>query len=248
MKKIDLERYRKEIREMYSDKRYSLREIAEKIGVCMGTIRKNMVLWNIKRRPTMKRKLRKLSKEELEQIYHNKTNSIGDILKQLDIGVTTLFRWLKDYRINPDRIYRYKKSNFSGDLKEKAYILGLVTGDLHTRKHCRQILTELTTTHPSMINLFCNIFQKYGTPKRYIKYNRITNRYEWKIYVLLNSSFDFMLQKELNINNEYFYDFLAGFFDCEGCLFLYNNHSYVGLSFLLYNSNKRLLQNIKKRL
>jgi len=41
---------------------------------------------------------------------------------------------------------------------------------------------------------------------------------------------------------------LVGFFDCEGCLFTYNNHNYVGLSLLLYNCNKSVLEYIFKNL
>ena len=248
MKKINLEQHKEEIKDLYCNKNKSLREIARRFDVCMGTIRKNMVLWEIERRPTMKREVVKPSKEELEKIYNNADLNLIEITKKLDIGVTTLFKWLKEYKIFPARRFKYKKYNFLGDLKEKAYILGLVAGDLYVQKHCRQILVELTTTHPAMTDLFYSIFGKYGTPKKYLKHNKKTRRDEWGIYVLLNNSFEFMLIKDFEINHEYFYDFLAGFFDCEGCLHIYNNHDYVGLSLLIYNSNKKLLEIIKGRL
>jgi intein-encoded DNA endonuclease-like protein len=57
-----------------------------------------------------------------------------------------------------------------------------------------------------------------------------------------------MLSKNFDIDNEYFYYFLAGFFDSEGCIHVYNNHGYIGASILMYNSNKKLLEIIKKRL
>lgn len=248
MIKISLEICKDRIEDLYKNEKLSLAKIARKMKLSAGTIRKNMILWGIDRRTTRKRRLIKPAKEELEKVYYDKNKSVNEILVKFDVGLTTLFRWLKEYRINPSRRFRYEKKDFSEDVKEKAYILGLVAGDIHVRRHCKQILAELTTTHPAMMNLFYSVFDKYGTPKKYIKYNKTTKRYEWKAYVLLNDTFNFMLLKDNNIDNEYFYHFLAGFFDCEGCLYVYDNHHYVGLSSLIYNSNKELLEIIKKRL
>jgi len=247
MKRINIEKHKERIRIQYFNKRKSLRMVAKEIGVCMGTIRKNMLLWEMERRPTTKRNLKRLSKEELENLYNFKKLPIDKIAKKEGVATSTIFRWIKEQGIST-RNFKYQKYNFSENSGEKAYILGLVWGDLHTRRHSRQILSELTTTHPAMIELFYSIFEKYGAPKKYLKHNRITGRDEWKLYVLLNDSFKFMLDKELDIDNEYFYHFLAGFFDAEGCLFVYNNKGYIGLSALIYNSNKKLLEIIKKRL
>lgn len=246
MKKIKLEIYKDKIEDLYKNEGLSLAKIAKEIKVSAGTIRKNMALWEIDRRPTKKRNIKKPLKEELRSIYSNKEN-IQEVAKKLNVGTTTLFRWLKEYDINPSRRFRYKKTDFLGDDKEKAYILGLVAGDIHAREHNRQILAELTSTHPAMIDLFFNVFQNYGAPKKYLKYNKKTERREWKAYILLNNSFDFMLSDDWDVN-ENLYSFLAGFFDCEGCIYIYNNHNKIGLSWLVYNSDKELLQEIKQRL
>lgn len=249
MRKISLEIYKGKIENLYWNEKLSLAKIAKEIGVSAGLIRKKMVSWGIKRRATRKRELIKPSKEELERVYYDKNKSIKDVLKQFDAGMVTLFRWLKEYNINPQRRWKYNKTSFSGDEKEKAYILGLVAGDIHARKNNRQISAELTSTHPAMIELFYSVFSKYGTPKRYIKHNKKIERNEWRAYVLLDKSFDFMLSDNLEINNENFYHFLAGFFDCEGCLYIYKNTGgNIGISFLIYNSNKELLEKIKQRL
>lgn len=248
MRKIKLENYKKKIEDMYWNKKLSLKKIAKEIGVSAGLIRKNMILWGIERRASRKRELKKPNKEEIEKLYLDNNLGIDGIKKSLDVGLTTFYRWLKEDKIKPSRRFKYQKADFSNDPKEKAYILGLVAGDIHIRKNSRQILAELTTTHPAMTDLFYSVFQKYGTPKQYIKYNKITGRYEYRVYVLLNNSFEFMLTKNFGVDNEYFYDFLAGFFDCEGCLHVYNNHNYVGLTLLIYNSNKKLLNIIKGRL
>ncbi|MBU2523492.1 MAG: LAGLIDADG family homing endonuclease [Nanoarchaeota archaeon] len=247
MKKLNLEKSKEKIRELYFDKGKSLRFIASEIGASMGTIRKNMVLWGFKRRPTTKRELNKLSKDDLDNCYNVQKLTLDKIAMKEGVATSTVFRWMNEMNI-PARKYKYEKHNFSEDPKEREYICGLAFGDFHTHKHSRQILTELTTTHPAMIQLFYSIFEKYGSPKKYIKHNKILGRNEWKTYVLLNDSFKFMLEKEFDVNNEYFYDFLAGFFDAEGCLYLYDNKGYIGLSGIIYNSNKRLLKIIKQRL
>jgi len=248
MRRVNLENHKGKIRYLYYDKGFSLKGVAEEIGVSAGLIRKKMLLWGMNIRRSRKRNLMKPSKEELKESYINKNSPVDKTAKNFDVSVSTIFRWLKEYKILPARRFKYKKYNFSGNPSEKAYLMGLVTGDLHTREHGKQILVELSTTHPAMIDLFYTIFQKYGTPKKYIKYNRITKRYGWKAYVHLNNSFNFVLSKDDNIDDEYFYDFLAGFFDSEGCLHVYDNHNYIGLTVLIYNSNKRLLEIIKRRL
>ena len=125
MRKINLERYKEKIEELYKNEKFSLVKVAKEIKVSASVIRKNMALWNIERRATRKRILRRPSKEELKNYYYDK-KSIQEIIKELDIGSTTLFRWLKEYDINPARRFKYKKTRFSGGDREKAYLLGLV--------------------------------------------------------------------------------------------------------------------------
>lgn len=248
MQKINLESYKEKIKELYCNEKISLVKIAKEIGVSAGTLRKNMILWGIDRRSTTKRELNKPNKEELERLYLDKEQDINKVVKKLDVDPTTLFRWLKEYKITPARRWKHDKANFSGNGGEKAYIWGLVAGDIHARRHNRQVLAELTTTHPAMIDLFFSVFGKYGTPKKYLKHNKITGRNEWKEYVLLDNSFNFVLLDDYELDDENFYHFLAGFFDCEGCFYAYHNSGKVRLSWLLYNSDKELLERIKKRL
>ena len=185
--------------------------------------------------------------KKLRKLYVDKKLSMERISEMLGVSISTVFKWLYLFSI-PIRRYKYKKYDFSGDPKEKAYILGLVTGDLCAYKHYKQIAVELTTTHPAMMNLFYSVFRKYGTPTKRMKYNKKTGRYEQVGYVLLNNSFEFILFKDFNIENKYFYHFLAGFFDSEGCVHIYDNQDYIGVSILIYNSNKKLLEIIRKRL
>jgi hypothetical protein len=49
---------------------------------------------------------------------------------------------------------KYPKNSFSGDLKEKAYLLGLRTGDIHCRKNHNMIRVESATSHLSQLTMF----------------------------------------------------------------------------------------------
>lgn len=188
-----------------------------------------------------------IPKEILVTLYVKKKLSMENISKMLKVGITSIFKAIHKHQI-PVRKFKYRKYDFSGDPREKAYLLGLVAGDFCAYRHHRQIAVEVTTTHPAMLELFYSVFKKYGTPIQRVKYNKITKRYERVGYVLLNNSFDFLLSKNFNVDNKYFYYFLAGFFDSEGCVHVYDNHGYIGVTILLYNSNKELLEIIKKRL
>jgi len=188
-----------------------------------------------------------LTKSLLKNLYINKKFSMEKVSKTLHLGISTVWKFIHKYNI-PVRRFKYKKYDFSKDPAEKAYLLGLVAGDFCAYKHSRQIAVEITTTHPAMMELFHSVFKKYGTPTERIKYNKITGRYERVGHVFLNDSFKFLLSKNFDINNKYFYHFLAGFFDSEGCVHVYNNHGYIGLSILIYNSNRKLLEIIKNQL
>jgi len=241
---------KKEIEFLYWEKKLSINQIAKKLDICVSVLQKRMVKEDISRRESKKRDLEKPSKNTLRKLYYKDKFTLEKIAGKLDVATSTVFRWMKEYDISTIKM-KYKKYSFSGDLNEKAYILGMSYGDLHVCRHSKQIAVQLTTTHPSMIKLFYKMFEKYGTPKKYPKYNKTTERYEWALYVLLDKSFEFLLSTKLSdIEKEQFKYFLAGFFDSEGCLHIYNNHGFIGLTFLVYNNDKKIidyiLENLKK--
>jgi len=239
----------KQIKRLYWEKGWSLRQISKEVSCCMATVKNFMKRHNIPRRKSRYHFILKPKKEELEDLYKNSGLDIKDFCKKLNCGHVTLYRWLKGYNIKPCRRLKYKKKPFSGDKQEKAYIYGICLGDFHVCKQSRQICVQLSTTHPSMIRLFYDLFQRYGSPYKYSKYNKVTERYGWALYVLLDRSFEFLLHKpEKIMKNDNFYSFLAGFFDAEGCLHIYNNKEWTGLSFSLYNNNEKVLKMIDKYL
>lgn len=150
---------------------------------------------------------------------------------------------------------KYPKVPFSGNLKEKAYIIGLRYGDLSVQKHGRNLRISTASTHPDMIKLFESVFCSYGKVGKYPKYNNGTDRYYWSTYCDLDKSFSFLLTKKDSIpmwileNNDYFFSFLSGYFDAEGCLSLYvDPKGNSNVQFIIKTCDKGVLEDILNNL
>ena len=63
---------------------------------------------------------------------------------------------------------KYKKIHFSGNLNEKAYLLGLRTGDLSAHINWFQIRIGTSTTHPAQVEMLERAFEKYTHVHNYI--------------------------------------------------------------------------------
>lgn len=127
----------------------------------------------------------------------------------------------------PEAKMKYHKSPFSGNLIEKAYMLGLRAGDISATKACKQITINTATTHLAQLHMFKCTFEKYSKVNLYKVSIKIDGRKAWNIYCRLDSSFKFLLKKPDKIpnwvleNERYFYSFLAGYSDCEACWYLH---------------------------
>jgi len=111
----------------------------------------------------------------------------------------------------------YDKNPFSGELDERAYLLGLRAGDLYVRKHGRSVKITVSTTHPAMIEPMQEVFGKYARVVLTPKFIRKWKQLKWEVYSLLHPSFEFFLTKTIG-TNESFLSFFAGFFDAEGSI------------------------------
>lgn len=149
-----------------------------------------------------------LAKSILTELYINRKLSQQKIANLFGVQHDTIRRWLERLNI-PIRnqgdsvslaITKHYKNQFSGNLAEKAYLLGLRYGDLSAQKHGRNIRIDVSSTHPAMLRLFEDIFSAYGKIRTYPKFDKkpsITHfhRYQWKIYCDVNKSFKFILKK-----------------------------------------------------
>lgn len=159
-----------------------------------------------------------LKKEILYDLYWNKNLSPYKIGDMFGCSFSTITNRFKEYGI-PFKNHsmarqKYPRQNFSGDLREKAYMLGFRIGDLNvykTSESSEYIVVRCHTTSTDQINLIRNLFEKYG---------KVTTSQSGHINCYLDSSFDFLLAKygkyEDIGHKEDFFAFVAGYLDAEG--------------------------------
>jgi hypothetical protein len=117
---------------------------------------------------------------------------------------------------------RYARADFSGDLNEKAYLIGFRIGDLHAAIHGHSIVIKCTSTRGEQVELFRAIFERYGhvfTDEATMTRRR---RQSTGMIARLNMTFAFLLPKQDAVPewilecDQPFFAFLAGYIDAEG--------------------------------
>jgi len=195
----------------------------------------------------------KLTREGMEYFY-NKGLSLEKIAKIHHRSKGGMERRFNDYglvsRGNSNRVCKYKKSDFSGNLEEKAYIIGFRLGDLNIKPRVSVIQVRCSTTHRAQIQVIRGLFSKYTTPHVW-KAKRGTT----EIVCLVNRSFDFLIPKEDKIpewvlkKDSTFWSFFAGYADAEGCLGVNNvKGKYIKktVSFQITSYDKGILSEIRE--
>ena len=196
----------------------------------------------------------------LEELYWRRNLSALQIARMFGVkSHTTILNYLQKFNIprKPSDRRNYWRTHFFGNLNEKAYLLGLRTGDLHAFKHFRLIKVETTSPRNAQLKMFKEAFEKYAPViVREAKggYTEKTNR----MYCFLNSSFNFLVDKPKTIpdwildDNELFYAFLAGYCDCEASWIITQHKKYDGkykdLIFSLGTCDKAILEQIHQKL
>jgi hypothetical protein len=149
-------------------------------------------------------------------------------------------------------VTKYERKPFSGDRIERAYLMGLMYGDLHAVKHGRATRVRVSTTHPALADLFESLFSPYGHVQSYPREAELTG-YEWSLECDLDKSFDFLLEKPSptevsSLALDEFMAFLAGFFDAEGSLFLHEKYGGKTPEIAIRNTDVALLRIIERRI
>ena len=124
-------------------------------------------------------------------------------------------------RSKSEALTKTLRRDFSGDLAEKAYLIGIRLGDLHVYKihpmSGETIRIVCASTKTAQIRLISSLFESYGHVK-------ITTLSDGKtaISCYVNTSFNFLLPKQdaidewIMADKEYSLAFLAGYIDAEG--------------------------------
>lgn len=197
----------------------------------------------------------KITRKKLHQLYYLEKKTTRQVAKELGVGQTTIRRWMKKFgmiaRNSSESRIKHPRKSFSKRSIEKAYLLGLCSGDVSACKR-NPFTIEVTTatTHPAMINLFCDVFGKYGHVFKWPRKSNL-NIHQWALSCGLNISFIFLTEKSFKIpgGNEEFLSFLSGYSDAEGCWFISKSH-YTGVSFrfILNTGDLEILNKIKEKL
>lgn len=238
---------------LYERDKFSVRDLAKRYDCGNTTIQRALHKYKIRVRPTMATRLI-IPSRKIKFLYEKRGKSSTDISRMFSCAPVTILNRLKEYKIKirdfSSAHIKYLKKDFSGDLIEKAYLIGFRLGDLHVRKYERNgkvISVECASTKQEQIILIRNLFRRYG----YIRIAQSEGDNIIRIQCALNPSFNFLLPKQDLIekwilrNSELFFAFFAGYLDAEGEI---NIHS-GGFAYLRVGTyDRNILIQIKNEL
>lgn len=242
-----------QLKDFYERQKLSIRKLA-KIYTCGATtIQRKLHKYNIRVRPSMSTKIN-IPKKRIKFLYEKRGKSSTQLAKIYSCSFKTILNRLREYNIKTKDIseahIKYHKKDFSGNLIEKAYLIGFRLGDLHIRKYEKNgkiISVECASTQPEQIKLIHSLFKKYG----YVRITPSKDKRIIRIQCALNPSFDFLLKKEDRIEpwilskDKLFFAFLAGYTDAEGDIGIYSKNA---ASLRIGTYDKNILSQIKNRL
>jgi len=252
----------KNLREMYIERKMSSPEIGQIYHCRPEYIRYLLRKYKIKIRTKSEALWLQrgvlISKATLRKLYQKEKMSAREIAEKLRCGQTTIINRLKQYNI-PIRTTQeahvlaaqptYKRTDFNGNLTEKAYLIGFRLGDLHvsrTNQYSSIIRVNTNSTQPEQIQLVEQLFSPYG----YIWKGKPDKQKAVTIRCFLNQSFTFLLEKKDLIepwilkNKNYFAAFLAGYIDAEGSFCLCGGDAV----FSIKSQDRNILQQIRAKL
>ncbi|MCD6402568.1 helix-turn-helix domain-containing protein [bacterium] len=247
-----------QLENLYLKKELSISEIAQKLHYSRETIKRELKRHKIPLRTKVEAirisgRKRRTKKSILIKLYYKKRLTQKEVAKEVNRHPGSIIRLMKEYglktRKKSEYMTRYPKSNFSGNLEEKAYLIGFSRGDLGVELSPSKNLIVVcsTSTKTEQIQLFKDLFKKYGhiwISKKRKDGNRV-------FVVRINRTFDFLLLKKNSIpkwireNKNYFLSFLAGYTDADGCIFISKNNV---AGFQIASYDKNILRQIYKQL
>ncbi len=234
-----------------------------RVYVCPETIRKRLkkITKMRNRQEAIKLAKRKhLPKDEILSLYTNQKVSIKRIAKAFNSDKKTIGKILRENNIELRSLHqaiqltnsKYQKVSFNGTEEEKAYLIGLVEGDLTAfRKSGYTIRVITNTTHYTLVELIKSCFKKYGNVKIFPQKNKSFSNYGWCVMADLDNTFDFLLPEnrpqEIGkiIDNKSFFSFLAGFIDADGSIILRKSGKYFQFVVRFFGEDVDILSKIK---
>ena len=233
------------LRRLYEEEQLSVNQVAERLGVSPNTVIRRMDELGIKRRSRSeagriaKADIRvDIPEDELRSLYQDQGLSIEVIAERFNVSPSLIKRRMEEYdipvRSHPEATTTYPKTDFSGDLVEKAYLIGFRQGDLWVGRQNPQGATISITccsTKRAQVDLIESLFRDYGR----VWIGKPDKDGMISITALVNDSFDFLLPKKDKIedwilaDDECFWAFFAGYVDAEGNIGVYNGQARLRL-------------------
>ncbi len=150
------------LQELYIEKRMTMKEIAENLNCSQTTIVAKIHKYGIKSR----KKKFSFTAQDLNTLYAKDRKCQWVIARERGCSQAMISKRMKRFKIpvrsKSELSSRFMRFDFSGNLIEKAHMIGFRIGDLHVRKHRLLVSVSTTTTRPEQIYLFEDMFEKYG--------------------------------------------------------------------------------------
>ena len=248
------------LKKLYYQNKLSTEAIGNLYRCSHATILNKMKICGLKRRSKLG--LRKpviIPKKKIKNLYFDRKLSQAQIARKMKCSRGAIIKLMKKYDIKSRTLseaqMKYQKYNFSGNLIEKAYLIGFRLGDLGVTPAKLQVQIDCSTSRSEQVKLIKNLFHKYT--KVIIKQNRFINGHLiTDIRCLVNKSFEFLLPKQDRIepwilkNKKLFFAFLAGYIDAEGHIFvrLYKNSKTPTAGFEIQSYDKGIIYQIWRKL
>ncbi len=254
---------KEELEQLYLAQRLSAMKISRIYGLKYPNPKsgESMVLWYLKKFGIKRRDktehARKVTEEMVDQWISRYQK--GESLKRIageEFSPVTVFLHLRRRGVTlRDKVEaqikavtKYARTPFSGELTEKAYLLGFAWGDLHVSRHGRAVRIKTATTHPALIELIKNCFGRYGQVTLFPRESKLAG-FEWSVQADLDRSFEFLLEKYgpvpswVTMEDNVFRYYLAGLFDAEGSISLLES-TFFGFQVAIANKDASLIQTV----
>lgn len=257
-----------QVRDLYVNRGLTMTEIAERFNVGASSVRRRLGEMGVVSRargPKGSRALphHEIGEQDLRELYLEQKLSIPQIAELAGWGRETVRQRMIEYGI-PIRSFtqatrvqhgthdEYK--DFSGDLLEKAYLIGFRMGDLHVKREHRGsegIRVFGGSSRPEQNELLERLFGDYGHFSQSIQW-RLSMRGLLKCVYLsisLNHTFEFLLDYPTEIPDWILNDanifpaFFGGFSDAEGSFHLLKSEGRITRGrYSLKNTDLQILE------
>jgi len=188
-----------------------------------------------------------ISMTDIAELIGNKTSGyVSWLFKKIEVKARD-FEVARQKAIFEGR--KYERKPFDGTDEDKAYLLGVAHGDFNVSSPFGDaVRVSTSTTHPAMVELFENLFGRYGHVGRHPRYKKDTGTYEWNIQVILDKSFEFLLDSRekcrawVASKQSTMLGYLAGLVDAEGNIRAHANPRTIAIVVGIWNTDVGLLE------